>query len=83
MLTSKTFFGILFEVPLPTALEIEAVSFFIFSPLCWGNMKKIQRIAHPFFKRPARFLKKGTPKKSSLIHIILEHCSNYYGADWF
>ncbi|MFT4831520.1 MAG: hypothetical protein ACI815_001168 [Psychroserpens sp.] len=40
MLTSKTFFGILFEVPLPTALGIEVLSFLIFSGLSFRKHQK-------------------------------------------
>jgi len=39
-LTSKTFFGIVFGVPLATALGIEAASFLIFPGPCSGKNQK-------------------------------------------
>ena len=53
-LTSKTFFGIVFGVPLATALGIEAASFLIFPGLCPEKVQK--NIADsPTFFSPARF----------------------------
>ena len=67
-MASKTFFGILFGVPLATALGIEAASFLIFLDLVRKKIKKIQPKARPFFDtykvlNTLQEKKKGTPKK--------------------
>jgi hypothetical protein len=71
-MASKTFFGILFGVPLATALGIEAASFWIFLDLVQKKIKKIQPKARPFFparfSKPCRYQKKERPSNDYIVH---------------